>query len=503
MIAFNNVPTTIRTPGIYTEVDNSRALAGLAQNPHRALIIGQKRVGTGAGTVDNGVLVAITRDNLANGYFGQGSILARMCDTFKLNNPNTELWAIAISAGTAQASAKICFSRALSHAAGIVSTNGEYLYMMINGVQIATQLLSGWSGLDIGSAIKAAVNANSSLPCTASISAAVASQAFFLSAICSGSAGNFLDVQFNYYQGQSFPTCFKDSVLISGFEGGAGVGDLGDVWAIIDGQQFQYIVQPYTDGANLTSLENELNTRFEPLTDLYGHGFVGARAPLASCAALGLTRNSPHNTIIGAYGSPSSPEEWGAALGAIAAEKLNNDPARPLQFLELKGILPPLGTNIFTRSERDTLLYDGIATWIVSAGKVMIERCITTYRTNVLGTIDPSYLDVETLATLAEIRYQYKARMQTRFLIPRFKLADDSFPVQPGTYVVTPKTIKAEIVSLFTQLQDVGLIENLQDFITNLIVERDASDVTRVNVMLPTNLVNQFRELASKLSFIL
>jgi phage tail sheath gpL-like len=272
---------------------------------------------------------------------------------------------------------------------------------------------------------------------------------------------------------------------------------------VIDDQQFQYIGQPYTDTDNLTEIEDQLETRFEPLTDLWGHGFTAARATQASCTTLGNSRNSPHNTIIGAHQAPQAPEEWAAALCAIAAAKLNDDPARPLQYLELKGILPPDGTDVFTRSERDILLYDGIATWIQSGGKVLIERCITTYQTNVLGTIDPSYLDVETLATLAEIRYQYKARMQTRFITQRFKLADDTFPVQPGTFIVTPKTIKSEIISLFTQLQSIGLIENLEDFTTNLIVERNETDASRVDVMLPADLVGQFRLLCSKLSFIL
>ena len=38
MISFNNIPDTIRTPGAYVEIDNSRALKGLIQNPHKVLI---------------------------------------------------------------------------------------------------------------------------------------------------------------------------------------------------------------------------------------------------------------------------------------------------------------------------------------------------------------------------------------------------------------------------------------------------------------------------------
>jgi phage tail sheath gpL-like len=93
--------------------------------------------------------------------------------------------------------------------------------------------------------------------------------------------------------------------------------------------------------------------------------------------------------------------------------------------------------------------------------------------------------------------------MTNRFITQRFKLADDTFPVQPGSKVVTPRTIKEETIALFTILQDKGLIENLQDFIDNLVVERDAADRNRVNVLLPPDVINQFRVLAALIEFIL
>jgi len=107
------------------------------------------------------------------------------------------------------------------------------------------------------------------------------------------------------------------------------------------------------------------------------------------------------------------------------------------------------------------------------------------------------------LATLSEIRYQYKLRMSNRFIVPRFKLADDTFTVSPGSYVATPSTVAAEILALFNQLQEIGLIENFDDFKANLVVERDAADRNRVNVLLPPDLINQFRILAGLIQFIL
>lgn len=499
MITFTNIPTTIRTPGAYNEIDNSRALQGLVANPHKALIVGQMMSDADAtGSINR--LYQITSEDVANSYFGTGSILARMCSKFKENNPNTELHAIAVGsvAGTA-ASARITLSANMS------ATGDTTLYLLCNGKQQYVTITSAWSNPDILSAIETQVNLDSTLPMHASFAAATSNIINF-SAVCSGSLGNYLDVRVNYYTGQMNPLGYQSDgmIVISGFEGGATDPAVSDAWAVVDNIQYQYVIQPWIDATNLTSIEQEMEDRAGPLEDLMGQGFTAVRAALASCTTLGNTRNSPYNCIMGAYDSPTCPEEWAAAYGAVAAWNLNVDPARPLQFLKLKGILAPPEDSRFTRSERDVILYDGIATSIVdSGGSVLIERSITTYQTNALGVLDPSYLDVETLATLNEIRYQYKNRMVNRFIIPRFKLADDSFPVQPGSFVATPKTIKQEIIALFTLLRDKGLIENLDDFIDNLVVERSVTDRSRVDVLLPPDLINQFRVLASRLSFIL
>lgn len=490
-ITFNNIPTTERTPGIFTEVDPSRALKGLVPNPHTALIIAQK---IAAGTADTDTLTAITNDNLADGFFGPGSILARMCNRFKENNPNTELFALAISdaATGVIASGDINFTGSASGAGTA--------YLMLGGKEVKTAVASGWSGIDIASAMNSDINGNSNLMVTGSLVASA--DRLTILAVDKGTVGNYYDIRFNYHEGQSNPVGVTFSV--TGMADGANDADLGDAWAVIANTQFQHIIHPYIDAANLTEIEEELDTRFGPAEALPGHGYTGVRATVASAATLGNSRNNEHGTIVAANDSPMGPEDWAAAWGAQAAFNLNVDPARPLHFLKLKGILPPPTDGRFTKAERNTLLYDGVATFIVdTSGNVLIERSITTYQTNTLGLPDPTYLDIQTLFTLIEIRFQYKARMQNRFLIPRFKLADDTFPIQPGTKVANPGVVKQECIALFTDLRNAGLIENLDDFVTNIVVERDGTDQNRVNVLLPPDLINQFRILASSLQFIL
>jgi len=499
-ITFNNIPENIRTPGAWAEIDNSKALGNrLVQNPHVALIIGQRIT---EGSVQPEVLTAITNETLANGYFGPGSQLARMCNIFKENNPNTELWAVALSdaGGAVKASGTIQTSIALS-ATGFSCSGGGTYYLMINGVKCYTPMTSGWSTTDINSAIQTVVNGLSNIGCTASTNA---TSALNIIAVNGGTNGNYLNIRVNYYTGQSDPLCFIDSATITAMATGATDPDLGSVWTIIDGEKFNYIIQPYIDASNLTEIEDELADRFGPMINLQGHGFTAVRGTAASCTTLGNTRNSPHMTIMGAYDSPTDPAEWAAALGAVAAFNLNNDPARPLHYLKLKDVLAAPVANKFSRSERDTLLYDGIATWVCDqSGNVLIERCITTYQTNAADLADSSYLDIQTLATLGEIRDQFLIRMTNRFIVPRFKLADNGFPVQPGSYIATPSTVRQECIALFTLLRDNGLVENLDDFITNLTVERDSADPNRVNVLLPPDIVNQFRVLAGTIQFIL
>lgn len=511
-IAFNNIPTTIRTPGAYTEVDSSRALKGLVQNPHRVLIIGERNI-TGA-TIEPNILTAITNDSLADGYFGVGSQLALMCNKFKENNENTELYAVVISAqhaGPKAASCAIRFNEALDGGVGsnlAASVSGTW-YLMINGEPCTLVISKDDTAAQVATELVSVINSIDTLPCVAAVSDGGSAGTVMINCKYTGVAGNQIDVRDNYYPGQVIPSCFSGSPGMYSqsalsFAEGVGAINLASTWGVIGDEQFHYIIQPAASAAEMTLLDTELADRFLPLNDLQGHGFAGMRDTHTNLGTRGNATNSPHITIMGANESPQLPEQWAAAVGAVAAWNLNIDPARPLHFLKLKGIMAPEIEYRFSRDERDILLYDGIATHIVDSGdNVLIERCITTYTQTALGVIDPTFLDIQTVATLGEIRAQYKARMAKIFLLPRFKLADDTFPVQPGSKVATPSIIKGEIISLFSLLRDAGLIENLDEFIENLVVERDTTDSNRVNTLLPCDLINQFRILATNLQFIL
>jgi phage tail sheath gpL-like len=185
-------------------------------------------------------------------------------------------------------------------------------------------------------------------------------------------------------------------------------------------------------------------------------------------------------------------------VGAVDAYE--PDPARPRQTLALPGLLPPATDQRFTLSERNILLHDGISTFMVDqGGNVAIERLVTTYQTNAFGVEDISYLDVETMRTLAFLRYSVRTRIALRF--PRCKLASDGARFGAGQPIVTPKDIRNELIALFRQWEDAGLAENIDQFKTDLLVERNASDPNRVDALIPPDVVNQFRVFAAAVQF--
>jgi phage tail sheath gpL-like len=154
----------------------------------------------------------------------------------------------------------------------------------------------------------------------------------------------------------------------------------------------------------------------------------------------------------------------------------------------------------FTVGDRQSLLYAGIATASIGYdGMVRIERAITTYQKNAWGQADPSYLDVQTPATLQYLVRTLRNAILTKF--PRHKLANDGTRFGAGQAIVTPKILKAELIAQYSGLMDLGMVENIEAFKTFLIVERDTVDPNRVNVLLPPDLVNQLRIFAMLVQF--
>jgi phage tail sheath gpL-like len=482
-ISFNNVPANVRVPLFYAEIDNSQA--GYFSQPTRALLVGLK---LSAGTATANVPVLIGKVDQARSLFGIGSMLARMVEIYRLNDPTGELWCLpVVDPAGASATGTIVFTGPAT-AAGTLS-----VYIGAQRLQVA--VASADTATAIGAAVAAAINADTTLPVTA----AAVTGTVTLTARHVGILGNDILVQMNFRGaagGEALPAGV--GATVTAMASGTGTAVLTTAISNMGDTEFDFIITPLADTTTLDALKTLMNDstgRWAWNRQIYGHCYSAKRDTFANLQTLGVARNDQHVTLAGFETTvPSTAWDYAAAYGARNAVYIAADPARPTQTGELVGILPAPGASRFLMSERATLLNSGIATSYVGGSAVRVERAITTYQKNVWNQADPSYLDSETMHTLAYIIRRLRARITTKY--PRHKLANDGTRFGAGQAMVTPSVIRGEIASEYAALEDLGIAENAAAFAANLIVERNASDPNRLDVLLPPDLVNQLRVFA-------
>ncbi|ENL5480301.1 phage tail sheath subtilisin-like domain-containing protein [Salmonella enterica] len=500
MTGFNEIQSDNRIPLAQIEFDNSMAVVGTPAPHQTVLMFGQANLkdGKADGTGQLDTPVRITRDAQAVSLFGRGSMLAWMVKEFIAINPDTELYVIAQGAGTGKADSG---SLTLSGTA----TGDGVLSVYVGGRRYQVAVAGGQKGKELADKLAALINADRDAPFTA-VSAAPAGADVGADASVVSLTARFIsecaahDIRLNYYDGETTPDGL--TVVITPPAAKAANPDITRSVANMGERQYNYVVMPYRDQANLNVLSTELLKRWGPVKMSDGAVWMAHTGTQGEITAFGESRNDFLFTCSAVPKAPEPDYIWAASVCATCAPSLSTDPARPLQTLAVSSRLAPQSADRLTREERNLLLHGGIATVTVAAGDVVqIERQVTMYRVNKYGDVDPSYLDIETIYTLSYLRYSLRTFVTQRF--PRHKLADDGTPVVPGQPVVTPKIMSLQLIALGEEWVDQGLVENLDTFRKNLLVERNASDRNRLDVLCTPDLVNQFRFFAAQIRFIL
>ncbi len=487
-VSFNEIPASVLAPSIYVEIDNSRAFQFQPPLRRAVLVIGPKLA---TGSAQNAELRQVFNNTEADEFYGVGSMLSGMLKVLNDNVRGLDIYAIGLAdeSGATAATGTITVS-------GTASANGT-IFLYIAGRLVRVPVAVGNAATTIASAIQDAINANTTLPVTASASLAVVT----LTARNKGTLGNQIDIRENY-QGKSAgeATPAGVSLAIVQMASGATDPDLADAVANMPDERFDFICNAFTDTANMNLLETELVSRWSYQRMLEGHAFVALEGTLGTLSTAASARNNPHLTMMGYNDSPTPPWEWAAAYCGQVAWNGSIDPARPFHTLPLVGVMAPPLSSRFTLLEQETLLADGVATYTVDRdGQVRIQRAVTTYTVNAQGLPDASYRDTETLLTLAYVSQSCRERLGTKFR--RHKLAKSGTRFGPGQAIVTPVIIKAELIALFSEWESLGLVEDIEQFKDELIVEINAQDPNRVDILLPPNLVNQLRVTAIQIQF--
>jgi phage tail sheath gpL-like len=478
---------TILVPGVFVTIDNSKANTALG-GTFKTVLFGQK---IAAGTATADTFTQVFSDSDAKEKFGVGSILANMFSEWFANNSINEVYAVALDdAGAAKATSIIAILLD-----GTATASGT-LYSYINGTRFAVPVAAGDTPTVAGDALAAAINADVDIPVIAlNIAGSIT-----LTAKNGGTLGNSITNLANMGAGEASPEgmSFVANVLTSG----ASDPDINDAIAALPDEVINVIVNPYTDSTSLTALSTELARRWGNTVQIDGHAIMAFSGTASELVTEGGTLNSEFFTMIDSGKETMVPAYLVAPeLGGRVSESADADPARPFRTLPLTGMIGDAASDRRTFSDKNSILNAGLSTHNVqNDGTAVIDRLVTTYKTNAVGAEDTSYQNTNTLFNISFMRQSYRVRMLS--LYPRHKLADDGTRFGAGQPIATPSSIKGDTIALYQEWIDLGLAEDIDTFADSLTVERDSVNRSRVNVVMQPILIGQLYQFDTTLQFI-
>lgn len=466
-IEFDSIPTSIRQPGVYTEYNARNAVSTLPTNEQKVLIVAPMLGGTTAFTVPT----PIYSDVDAKNAFGAGSWAHLMARVAIQNNAMIRLTAIGLKdddAGVA-ATGSITLNG--------TATNAGVLKVSIGGIDYAVAIAKSETANNIATRLGAVINAGEYCPVSATVENAKVS----LTAKCKGEIGNEIEVNAQL-------SVSDMTVNVSAMANGAQNADLSVALASVAGEHYQVIISPFADDKNAKALREHLETLASPMEKKPGVGVLGWRGSMATGTTYTGKINDKRVTVGWYKGAVESNALIAAGFGAIIASE--EDPAKPLNTLEVKGLTPVDATQTPLKTEVNQALFNGLTPIMVVNNRVQIVRAITTYTKAPTNVDDPSWLDLTTIRTLDYTRKAIEQRIALRF--PRAKLSNR-----------TPPKVRSEILDVLYRLENMEIIENVDANKGKLLVVRNGQDPNRLDTAIPADVVNGLHVVANRIDLIL
>lgn len=466
-IDFDMIPGSIRVPGQYIEFNTRNAVQGLPQNPQKVLMVAPMLT---AGIQPALEPVQLFSDAEAADLFGQGSLAHLMVRQAFANNPYLDLTVIGItdhSAGV-QATATVTLSGTAT-APGVVE-------ITIGDKQVSTAVNTGETAATVAGRLKTAITA-ADVTVTASSSGA----AVTLTAKHKGEIGN--ESGLTVSTGNTGLTYQANA-----FTGGAKNADIATALSKVAGKHYHIICSPFSDDANAKALSNHITNVSNAIEQRGCIGVLGMSATLSTATTATGKINDGRITCAWYKGAVEPNGIIAAGYAAVLA--FEEDPAKPLNTLEIKGlaVTPDAQWPLF--AECNNALYNGLTPLTVVNNRVQIMRAVSTYTKSANNTDDPALLDITTIRTLDYVRRSVKERIALRF--PRDKLSDRLLP-----------KVKSEILDVLIKLDQAEIIENAEANKGKLVVARAQNDPNRVNAIIPADVANGLHVFAGRIDLIL
>ena len=467
-ISFDTIPSSIRKPGVYAEFNYRLAVRSLPSNKQRMTIIAQRLA---AGTAPAGTLVQAFSDDQAAVLFGSGSLAHLMVAAAINANPYADVAVLPLddAAGSAAATQTTTFAGTVV-VAGVVNINcgDQTLQLAVTTGQTAAQVAAA-AQLLLAQQVKWPFSFAT------------------VGAVITGTAKNKGTVLNNVVFSAS-TTATGITITTTQPTGGAVDPDLVAPLASIFTSDREFLVTPYNTQTPLTALRNHVTQRSSGIEKRGCYGVFALTSTLSAGTTLAGLINDIRMQMPDLPATVTPDYELAASYAAVAA--FEEDPAMPLNTLELLNVAPPPVASRMGRTEQEVMLANGVTPIEVGPGeRVQIVRAITTYTLNPQGVPDPSGLDFTTIRTLDYVRKAIVQRLALRF--PRNKKS-----------VRTKKAIRTQVVDVLLKCQELDIVQNVEANLDGVIVEDDSQDSTRVDIRIPADVVKGLHVVAARIDLI-
>lgn len=468
-VEFYEIDSSIRKPGKYFEFNTRLAVRTLPSNQQKVLLIAQM-LSSGTATPLNAVNVF--SDEEAATLFGRGSMAHLMATEAIGCNSYLQLQIIGVSDAVAATAATGTLTlTGTATASGTVSA-------FVGAMRVDVAVSADDTAATVAAALNTAIGQKTALPVTA----AVADGVVTLTAKNKGGAGNDITLRIA-------STAAGLTAAATSMTGGDVDPDIAPALAAVFAAGHDIIVSPYATQTALTALRTHLDNVSGPLEQRGAIGVAGWPKSLSTGSTLAASINNGRITSGWHNGSVKTPSQIAAAYAAVIASE--EDPARPLNTLAMNTLDVTALSARPGRNEQENALYNGLTPFEIGRGdKVQIVRAISTYTKNVDGVDDVSLLDITTIRTLDYVRKACRERITLRF--PRDKLSSR-----------TPDRVRSELLDVLYKLEELEIIENVDAYKDQLIVERDSQDVNRLNARIPADIVNGLHVFAGRIDLLL
>ena len=232
---------------------------------------------------------------------------------------------------------------------------------------------------------------------------------------------------------------------------------------------------------NVQTLKNELDKRWKSDAQIDGHLFFVTDNSDA------IKPNSKHVTMIKRENSDESDLKWSVSFAAVNA-LYATQPSRPYSTLKVPGISSKL---VSTLAKRNEILKSKVSTYKTNiSGEVFIDRLVTTSE-------DSEYRSLEVKQTLSAVRYDLRRYFETRF--KRYMLVKDKHPYSGP--VLSPKSIKALLVSRYRMYQSQNLLQDDGEVAKNIKVEVSKKNSSKVDIYFPVVTMGQLLITQTQIAF--